>query len=130
MVKKSLLLRQSLSNGLVLEVYDHSRPMAGDRWQVILEVRVPIPVSEEVLAGDLKERAAEVIEALGPEITFSLQEIHHFIDAREVPALLEEMQNRLLQGLSEYLSHSDFARRYLKKKFAEYQERQRWYPPE
>lgn len=130
MATKSLLLRQALPNGLVLELYDRSRPMAGDRWQVILEVRVPIPVNEASLPADLKERTPEVIEALGPEISFSQQEIHHFIDARQVPALLEEMRERLLEGLSEYLSHPDFAGHYLRKKFAEQQERQRWYPVE
>ena len=130
MVTKTLLLRQSLPNGLTLEVYNLSRPMAGDRWQVVLEVRVSIPVSEAVLPADLKGRAPEVIEALGPEVTFSQQEIHHFIDAREVSALLAEMQERLLDGLTAYLSHPDFAGRYLKKKFAEHQERERWYPEE
>ncbi len=128
MVMKNLLLRQNLPNGLVLEVYDLSRPMAGDRWQVVLEVRVPIPVTEAVLPADLKAQAPEVIEALGPEISFTQQEIHYFIDAREVPALLEEMQERLVQGLIEYLGHPDFAGRYLRKKFAEHQERLRWYP--
>lgn len=130
MTTKSLLLRRSLPNGLLLELYDRSRPMAGDRWQVILEVSVPIPVNEAALPADLKERAPEVIAALGPEIIFTQQEIHHFVDAREVSALLQEMQERLLQGLSDYLGHPDFAGRYIRKKFAEYQEKQRWYPAE
>lgn len=130
MTTKSLLLRRSLPNGLLLELYDRSRPMAGDRWQVILEVSVPIPVNEAALPADLKERAPEVIAALGPEIIFTQQEIHHFVDAREVSALLQEMQERLLQGLSDYLGHPNFAGRYIRKKFAEYQEKQRWYPAE
>lgn len=130
MTTKSLLLRRSLPNGLLLELYDRSRPMAGDRWQVILEVSVPIPVNEAALPADLKERAPEVIAALGPEIIFTQQEIHHFVDAREVSALLQEMEKRLLQGLSDYLGHPDFAGRYIRKKFAEYQEKQRWYPAE
>lgn len=128
MMRKNLLLRRSLKNGLSLELYDLSRPMAGDRWQVVLEVRVPIPVTEAFLPADLKAQAPEVMEALGPEIAFTQQEIHHFIDAREAPALLEEMQERLLHGLEDYLSHPDFAGRYLRRKFAEQQERQRWYP--
>jgi hypothetical protein len=128
MTTKGLLLRQALPNGLILEFYDRSRPMAGDRWQVVLEVRVPIAVSAGTLPADLKDRAPEVVAALGPEISFTQQEIHYFIDVREVPALLAEMQERLLQGLSGYLSHPDFAGRYIRKKFTEHQERQRWYP--
>ncbi len=130
MGSKNPLLRQSLPNGLTLELHDLSQVMAGDRWQVVLEVRVSIPVSEAFLPADLKDRALEVSAALGSEITFTQQEIHHFIDAQEVPALLEEMQKRLLKGLLGYLSHPDFAGRYLRKKFADHQERERWYPVE
>ena len=123
-----LLLRHSLPNGLILELYDCSRPMAGDRWQVVLEVRLPIPVSVASLPPDLANRAQEVIAALGPEIIFSQRELHHFIDARDVPGCLEEMQARLLEVLKGYLGHPDFAWRYIRRKFAEHQERQHWYP--
>ena len=128
MVTESLLLRQSLPNGLVLELYDRSRPMAGDRWQVVLEARLAIALSAVPLPADLQERAPEIMEALGPEIIFVHQDIRHFIDFREVPAILQEMQDRVLEELAGYLGHPNFAGRYIRKKFAEHQERQRWYP--
>lgn len=127
MVMEKLLLRQTLPNGLILAIYDRSRPMAGDRWQVTLELRLSIPVSRDTLPPDLVERAQEVREALGPEIFFVQQEVRHFIDNREMPALLAEMQARLLEGLEGYLGHPDFAGRYLRKKFMEHQERERLY---
>lgn len=123
MVTGRLLLRQSLPNGLVLEVYDRSRPMAGDRWQVVLEIRLPIPVSVATLPPDLLNQAQEVLETLGPEIFFIQEEVHHFIDAKEKPALLEKMQARLLESLGTYLSHPDFVGRYIRKKFAYCQKR-------
>uniref|UniRef100_A0A7C3Z348 Uncharacterized protein n=1 Tax=Desulfobacca acetoxidans TaxID=60893 RepID=A0A7C3Z348_9BACT len=124
---ENLLYRRTLPNGLILEFYDRSRPMAGDRWQVILEVRLPITVSAAILPPDLADRAQEVIAALGPEVIFIQQEVRHFIDRREVSALLTEMQTRLLQGLEGYLGHPEFGGRFIRKKFAEYQERQKWY---
>lgn len=127
MTTESLLLRRSLPNGLTLEFHNRSRLMAGDRWQVVLEVRLPIAVSAATLPPDLADRAQEVIAALGPEIVFIQQEVRHFIDVREVPALLSEMQTRLLKGLESYLGHPDFAGRYIRKKFTEYEERQKWY---
>lgn len=127
MNSERLLCRQTLANGLNLELLDHSRPLAGDRWLVKLEVRVAIPVTAETLPPELKERCQEVVEALGPEITFRKEDVRHFIDQREVPELREKMQARLLRGLTSYLGHPDFAGRYLRKKFAEYEERQRWY---
>lgn len=128
MVTEGLLLRQTLKNGLTLELHNRSRPMAGDRWQVVLEVRLLIPVNRATLPPELADRGQEVLAALGPEILFTQQDVRHFIDAREVPGLLEDMQARLLHDLKGYLGHPDFAPRYLRQKFAEYQERQRWYP--
>jgi len=116
---ETLLQRRALPNGLILEFHDLSRPMAGDRWQVVLEARLPLAVSAATLPPDLADRAPEVISALGPEIVFIQQEVHNFIDAREVPSLLQEIQSRLWEGLKGYLGHPDFAWRYLQKKFAE-----------
>jgi hypothetical protein len=118
-----LLLRHPLANGLILEFHDCSRPMAGDRWQVIIEARLPIPVNATTLPSDLANRAAEVTAALGPEILFSQQEVHYFIDVHEVPRLLQEIQTRLLQGLEGYLGHPDFAGSFVRKKFVENQKK-------
>jgi hypothetical protein len=116
-----LLLRQPLANGLILEFYDLSKPMAGDRWQVILEVRLPIAVDAVTLPPDLADRASEVSAALGREIVFTQQEVHYFIDFHKMPGLLHEIQTRLLTGLEDYLGHPEFAGRYLRKKFIEHQ---------
>ncbi len=119
-----LLQRQALANGLIMEFHDLSQPMAGDRWQVVLEMRLAIPVNAATLPPDLADRAPEVSAALGPEIFFSQQEVHYFIDIHKVPDLLQEMQTRLFKGLEDYLGHPDFAGRYLRKKFTEHQKRQ------
>ena len=116
-----LLLCHPLTNGLILEFHDLSKPMAGDRWQVILEVRLPIPVDATTLPSDLADRAPEVSAALGPEILFTQQEVHYFIDVHEVQNLLHEIQTRFLEGLEGYLGHPDFAGRYIRKKFIEHQ---------
>lgn len=118
---ETALFRQNLPNGLTLEFYDCSRPMAGDRWQVILEVRLPVPVTAATLPPDLRDRADEVLTALGPEIFFVKKEMRHFIDIREVPGALQEMQTRLWEGLKNYVGHPDFAGRYIHTKFAELQ---------
>ncbi len=127
MTEARFLLSHSLPNGLTLEMYDLSRHMAGDRWQVVVEVRVPIPVNSATLPPDLADRSSEVIAALGREILFTKQEVRHFIDVREMPTLVREMTSRLAEGVKGYLGHPDFAGRYIRKKFTEYLERQSWY---
>lgn len=122
---ETALLRKTLPNGLILEFHDCSRTIAGDRQQVVLEVRLPIPVNAAALPPDLADRFREVITALGQEILFTKQEVRHFVDAQEVPAILQEMQTRLWEGLKDYLGHHDFAGRYIRKKFVEHQEQQK-----
>ncbi|MFZ2089639.1 MAG: hypothetical protein WAU47_13790 [Desulfobaccales bacterium] len=95
--------------------------MAGDRWQVILEVRLPIPVTKATLPPDLVERAPEVLAALGPKIVFTQEDVRHFIDVHEVPGVLQEMQARFVEGLGAYVSRPDFPGRFIRKKFIEHQ---------
>ncbi len=121
-----LIARHPLDNGLTLEFWDHSRPIAGDRWYVLLETRVVIPVRADTLPPDLKSHAPQVVGALGEEITFSQKEERNFIGAPEVAGLLKDMQDRILTLAPGYFGHADFAARFIRRKFAEGQELRRW----
>ncbi len=68
---EKLISRQLLPKGLTLELWNRSRPVAGDRWQVILETLIAIPVKANTLPADLQGQAAAIIAALGSEILFS-----------------------------------------------------------
>ncbi len=127
MTPEKLISRQPLANGLTLEFWDHSRPMIGDRWIVTLEARVIIPVGPATLLPDLAAREAEVLRALGTELVFSQRDERNFIDAKEFEATLNEMTQRLQTQLKPYLDHPEFAGRFIRKKFAAHQEKQRWY---
>jgi hypothetical protein len=116
MTTGKLRLRHPLNNGLTLEVWDLSRPVAGDRWQVVLEARITVPVSP-----------AEVAAALGEQLVYSRRDARNFIDARQVAAVLQEMENRLLELAPGYLGHPDFAQGFIAKEFAAYQEKRRYH---
>ena len=121
-----LLGRHPLANGLTLELWDHSRPLVGDRWFVRLEARIAIPIRSEALPPELKAHAALVVEALGEEIIFSQAEARNFIAVSLAPGLLQEMQDRILALAPGYFGHADFAAGFIRKKFAEHQELQQW----
>ncbi len=121
-----LIARHPLDNGLTLEFWDHSRPVAGDRWYVLLETRVVIPVWADTLPADLKAQAPQVVGVLGEEITFSQREERNFIAAPEAPGLLKDMQDRILTLAPAYFGHADFAARFIRRKFAEEQALRRW----
>ena len=121
-----LLARHPLDNGLTLEFWDHSRPVAGDRRFVYLLARIAVPVRDETLPPELKAHAAQVEGALGEEIIFSHREERNFIAASEAPGLLTDMQDRILALAPGYYGHADFAARFIRKKFAERQELEKW----
>jgi hypothetical protein len=121
-----LLDRHALANGLTLELWDHSRPLVGERWFVRLEARIIIPVGAETLPPELKPQTALVVEALGEKIIFSQTEERNFIAAVDAPDLLQEMQDRVLALAPGYFGHADFGARFIRKKFAAQRELSRW----
>ena len=120
-----MIARHPLKNGLTLEFWDHSRPVAGDRWYVHLETRITIPVRGDTLPPEFKGLADQVIEALGQEITFSNHDARNFIAASEAPTMLKDMQDRLLALAPGYFGHSGFAAGFIRRKYSEWQARQK-----
>jgi hypothetical protein len=127
MTPEKLISRHPLDNGLTLEFWDLSRPMAGDRWQVALEARIPIPVNAATLPPELLEGEAEVERALGTSIIFAQRDVRTFVDAKDLDATLKEMETRLLSLAPAYFGHPEFAGRLIRKRFAQYQDDQRWH---
>jgi hypothetical protein len=117
--------RQRLDNGLILELWDLSWPVAGDRWYVALESRIAIPVKEANLPPELLPQAGDVKAALGREIVFAQKDERNFIAGQQVPEILREMEGRAQALAANYFGHPDFARRLLRKKYAEHLERRR-----
>ena len=121
-----LISKHPLNNGLILEFWEYSRPIAGDRWFVLIEVRIAIPIRTDTLPPELREQADQVREALGDETIFSHKDERNFISATEAPKILKDMQNRFLEMAPGYFGHMDFAARFIRGKFAEKQKLQRW----
>ncbi len=126
MTIEKMISRHPLNNGLTLEFWDLSRPMAGDRWLVILEARIQIPVAAGTLPPDLLDREAEVVEALGRQFVFTQRDERTFVDAREFEATLKEMVDRLLTLAPAYFGHHQFGPRLIRRRFAQFKEKQSW----
>ena len=121
-----LISQHHLANGLTLELWDHCRAVAGDRWFVLLETRIAVPVKEDTLPPELKPLADQVVRALGNEIIFSRTEERNFISSVDLPDLLKDKQDRVLKLAPGYFGHPDFAARFIRAKFAERQELEHW----
>ncbi len=127
---EKVLTREALTNGLTLEFWDLSKPTAGDRWQVVVEIRMLVPVTPDHLPPELQEKSGEVAAALGAAVLFAKQEVRNFVAEGKVPGLVDLIVQELLTSTKAYLGHPQFAPRFLRKKFLEFQGRRKWYPDE
>jgi hypothetical protein len=93
---------------------------------VLLEVRIAIPIRLGNLPPELRGQIDQVKETLGDEIIFSQKNERNFIAATEAPKILKDMQDRFLGMAPGYFGHPDFAARFIRGKFAQKQELQRW----
>jgi hypothetical protein len=108
-----------LDNGLTLTLYDASRKVADDHWQVKLEAHIDIPVAAHHFSAKVPPPAPlEQIRAkLGDTVRFTYQATRNFIAPDDKEALFHQMHANVL-AKTPYYSHPDFAARFLRQEFA------------
>lgn len=121
-----LLKVMELPNGLRLEFWDESRPVAGDRWYVGLRAVVPVRIPLERTSHNSGEGILMMREALGEEACYQRLMERHFIPREEVPSALGEMKENFLANSLGYLSHEQFPKRFLVAKSRELEKRKAW----
>jgi hypothetical protein len=110
-----------LENGLTLELFDESRPVAGDRWLVFLLARMEIPLDPGLLES--VPGADRLLGALrrehGDRLEYRAELKKHFVDEKEKDRVLEGFTDIVLREKGPYLAHPDFARRFALSRVAE-----------
>lgn len=105
----------NLNNGIVVEIWDHSRVLAGDRWLVSLEARADIPLDMTQLPALEDEDKEKVFQALkkaySDKIPYRYRQEKHFVDQRERDRIFREFLDLLKSNVLPYLSHKEFARK-------------------
>ncbi len=115
-MKKSLRVlmdKVHLENGLTVEFWDESKHLVGDRWYVGIRAMVAIDIPDRSQEGFVKEHIEVLRSALGDRIYFQFLEERNFIPENEVERLKEELKEIFLKNSLSYLSHPDFARKFL-----------------
>jgi hypothetical protein len=115
-----------LPNNLVLEFYDYSRHVAGDRWLVGLLVRIPIEISEEDFADRPKELYKDFLKEQGPVINFEMKKERNFIDEKEKDQVFSQMLNELKESPLSYMGHKSFEKGFIRRQIQAFEERQKW----
>ena len=118
-----------LENGLVLEVYDNSRPVAGDRWLVSFEARIEVPLNPDDFADrDTEAPSFEAIrQVVGEKVTYTFEKKRNFIDQKEKHEVFEGLKGRFLDATLAYLSSEKFPQKIILSRYEEAtQRRKRW----
>ena len=129
MTNTNLIQTIRLDNGLMLEIYDHSRKVAGDRWLIKLVARIDIPIGRPAAdAGEIKPDDITAIKAsCGNYIRYEQKLERNFIDAKQKNAVFQELMTSYLNGAQAYLSHSDFPQRFAMREYRRRQQQNTWY---
>lgn len=122
---KTLIETITLPNGLILELWDTSRPMAGDRWLVSLMAKVEVPVLPEYFSTlDNGEQAyQDLLSAYGFPLVFIQKKNRLFVDEKDSKNVLAELCQRFKDNLLSYLGNPRFASLYAMKKYGDLQDR-------
>jgi hypothetical protein len=123
---KNLIETIKLPNGLLLELWNQSRPMAGDRWLISLLAKVEVPVLPEHFSTlDNGEQACrDLLAAYGNPLVFTQEKNRHFVDEKDSKDVLAGLCQRFKDNLLSYLGNPRFASLYVMKKYGDLQDRQ------
>jgi hypothetical protein len=123
-----LIERITLPNGLVLELLDQSRVMAGDRWLVSLLARIEVPISPEyfITMGHSEQAYRDLVSAYGDPLVFTQEKVRYFVDKKDYQEVLTGICQRLKDTLVPYLGNPKFASQFVLKKYGDLQDRQDW----
>jgi hypothetical protein len=125
-MEKTLIETITLPNGLTLELWDKSKPMAGDRWLISLLAKVEVPVLPEYFSTlDNGEQAyRDLLAAYGDPLVFTQEKTRHFVDEKDTKDVLARLCQRFKDNLLSYLGNPRFASLFVMKKYGDLQDRQ------
>lgn len=128
-VNDKLIKTIGLKNGLTLEIYDHSRKIAGDRWYLKMVARIDIPIDLPSLGDGLSEHVTfnALKEAFDNRIRYEQSRERNFIAKKEKDTVFNDLMNSYLTSTRQYLSHPNFAMRYAVKEYLKLQQQKTWY---
>lgn len=103
-----------LDNGLTVHFIDLSRPIAGDRAQARLLIRVPLEVKEEHFADYPDPLGAfEDFVSLCPAARFEVEKVRNFVGREQLGEMLDRMKDDFIQTGLRYLERPKFVQGWI-----------------
>jgi hypothetical protein len=125
-MERKLIGEIRLENGLTLEMLDHSRRVAGDRWLVSFEARVEVMIKPEYFVPEYFVDDSKTIISLedvrallGEKATYRYSKERNFVADAEREAVLQGLKERFLDTGLSYVSSTEFPCKLLHRKYKE-----------
>lgn len=106
-----------LPNGLVMQVWDRSRPISSDTAKVELYIMIPVTVRKGYFSNS--EEFQRVVEVFGPKITYEYTKERTFINTPDRGEVFDELLEDFRRDSLPYLSRADFPARFALSKLRE-----------
>jgi hypothetical protein len=132
MKDKTIIKMLDLENNLCVKIYDGSKKLIGDRYQVIMDIEIEIPITHSVLENDhqLLSDIKNLKSLLGDKVMFKKTRDKIFVDEKEKDNLLNTMIDSFVKDIIPYLSRPDFPVKFINKKYQEKLKKQNRMRPE
>ena len=103
-----------LGNGLILEIYDQSRKIAGGRWLVKMAAKIDIPIDRLHLGDNLNKQVSlnSLQESFDSFIRYEQKRERNFVGDQQKNTVFDDLLTSFLTSTREYLSRPHFAARY------------------
>ena len=118
-----------LGNGLILEIYDQSREIAGDRWLVKMAAKIDIPIDRLHLGDGLNKQVSlnSLKESFDNFIRYEQKRERNFVGDQQKDTVFNDLVTSFLTSTRKYLSHPNFAARCAVREYLRQQQRKTWY---
>ena len=126
MTEEKLIRTFSLENELLISFYDESKKIAGDRWQVIVTARIQIVTDQIQFIRMDPEKRSGIIQVVGEQINYEKKLIRNFIGEKQKEEVVTALYESFLQITRPYISHRQFAERFVLKTYADSLEKRKW----
>ncbi|RLG10842.1 hypothetical protein DRN73_06875 [Candidatus Pacearchaeota archaeon] len=113
-----------LENGLILEIWNYSRKLAGDRWLVGYIAKIGINPPARAFSNS--EYYKILSEKTDGKVYYRYRKERHFVPEDAVSTIFSNIKENFLKAALPYLSHPDFKERLLKHEIKQFERQMDW----
>lgn len=126
MPEEKLINTIPLENDLCIKIYDGSKKIAADRWQIVVTARIRIAMDQVQFTRVDSEKKSEIIQLIGDQVVYEKKMIRNFVDQKIKEETITALCESFLQNTGDYFSHHLFAERFVLKTYADSLENRKW----